>query len=101
MELLVDVEDGLDEVIASVEIGNRTARIAKGFCVDDDGLAGREAFYIDAEALRGFVGFFELHARLGFVVLREDEDEMAVEWMGRGDGNLDALGEGEPGWKDA
>src|SRR5277367_5333233 len=97
MEVFIDVVDSLDEVIAGVEIGEGTSRVAEGFCVDDDRRSGREAFDIDAESLRGFVSLLELHARLGFVYFREDQYEMAVERMGRGDGDFDALGLREEG----
>ena len=66
VELLVDVEDGLDAVVAGgerVEVGEW---VADGFGVDDDGLAGGEVFYVDAEGLGGLVVFAELEA--GFVV---------------------------------
>ncbi len=92
MERLVDVEDGLDGVVAGVDVGEEGAGVADGLGVDHQRLGGVGVDGIDAEALGGLVGLLELHARLGAVLLADDEDEVAVERGLRGDGDLDALG---------
>jgi hypothetical protein len=109
VELLVDVEDGLELVVAGgegVEVGDG---VADGFGVDDDGLAGSEAFDVDSEALCGLVVFAELEAGLVgagaaggffrfFFGFGDDEDEVSVERGFGGDGDLDAkLGGGGEG----
>ena len=53
MELLIHIEDGLDVVIARIEIGKRTARIAEGLRVHHQRAAGRQVLDIHAEALCG------------------------------------------------
>lgn len=92
MERLIDIEDGLNVVIAEVEFRERRARVAEGLGIDCDGVAGSEVGDIDTEALRGVVILSELIPRLGPATFREDEDEMAVErGFGGGDGDDDSL----------
>jgi hypothetical protein len=88
MKLLVDVEDRLYGVVADGKSGKVFERITDGFGIDNDGLAGREAVDIDAEALGGFVVLFELEAGLGlghglvcrfFCAFRDHEDEVTVQ----------------------
>ena len=91
MEELIDVEDGLNVVVAGIQIGERAAGVAEGIGVDDDGVAGGKAIDVDAETLRGEIVFPELHARLGVVAPGEDQDEMTVERVGGGHGDFDPL----------
>ena len=91
MELFVDIEDGLDVVVAGIEIGERAARIAEGLCIDDERRARREVFGVHAEAFCRFVVFRQLHAWLGFVGFGDDKNEVAIERLGRGHGHFNAL----------
>src|ERR1035438_2525149 len=97
MEWLVDGEDGLGEVVAGFEIFEGAARVAEGGGIDNDGLAERELFRSDAEALGGEVVLSELKAGLVSFAFRfglcDDEDEMAVEGRFGGHGDLNALAE--------
>ncbi len=95
MKLLIDVEDGLHVIVAGVEIGERATRIAEGLCIDDERAAGGEIFGIHAEAFCRIVGLRELHARLGLVGLRKHKNEVAIQRLGRGHRDLNALGEAD------
>jgi hypothetical protein len=92
VEGFVDVKDGLDGVVAGVDVGEKGAGVADGLRVDHEGLGGVGVDGVHTKPLGGLVGFFELHAGLGGVLFAEDEDEMAVERSLRGDGDLDVLG---------
>jgi len=52
VELLVDVEDGLDVVVAGVDVGERAAGIAEGLRIDDESGTGAKVFGVDTEAFR-------------------------------------------------
>ena len=70
MELLVNIEDGLNVVVASIEICERSAGIAEGLCIDHKRSARRDVFGINAESFCGIVSFRKLHARLGLLFWR-------------------------------
>jgi hypothetical protein len=92
MEQLIDIEDGLDVVVAGSDVGEGLSRIAEGLRVEHDGLAGGEVVDVDAEALRREVVFAELEAWLAVVIFCEDENEVPVELSFGRDSDLNALG---------
>ena len=95
MEWLVDIEDGLDVIVARIQIREGAARVAESSGIDDDGVAGREVLDVDAEALRGEIVLRKLHARLVLVILREDEDQMSIEARCDGDCDFEPLAKTE------
>lgn len=93
MKLLVDVEDGLHEVVSLGNIGKRVQRISKGLRVHADVACKGSAVEsnIHTESLRGLVLFVHLHSRLTLVALAEHNDQVPVQRVSGRNGDFDLL----------
>src|SRR5579864_479632 len=96
MKSFVDVEEGLDVVIAGGNACQTARGIAKGGRVHDGGHAGSERVDIEAEGLLRLGEVFEdLEAGFFFVIGGNQKKNMAVERCGAGflgEGNFKAQG---------
>jgi hypothetical protein len=89
LERLVRVQQRLDGVGSSRDLGEAREREAIGGGADRDRRAG-PVFDIDAEDLLPFGTAAHLEARLAAAVLREDHEQAAVDRRWRGGRELDA-----------
>ena len=93
VEGLVNVEHGLDVVIARGHVVERADGIAGGLSVHGDGLAGSQSIDSFAEDELRPRGVVDLHARLGRGIRREQQEDAPVERFrggagGEADGDL-------------
>src|SRR5437899_9956927 len=94
MERLVAVEQRLHPIIAGRHVLQASRRPAEDPLVDDDVLTGLQAVDVDAEDRPRAVGavLIALRARLGSAVIRDEEEDAAVQriraargWKGNGE----------------